>query len=75
MYGAFSILNLFLEFLLIYWLKYFSGQEEVRYPSGVMEISFSDGSVKKISSDGSEDIKFPDGTHVVVEANGDRSGH
>ena len=47
----------------------------MRYPSGVMEISFSDGSVKKISSDGSEDIKFPDGTHVVVEANGDRSGH
>ena len=73
MYDGFSILNLF--FKKSYYLKHFSGQEEVRYPSGVMEISFSDGSVKKISSDGSEDIKFPDGTHVVVEANGDRSGH
>ncbi len=53
--------------------RFFSGQEEIRYPNGTLQISFADGSVKRIDTDGTANINFPDGTKVVVKANGERT--
>lgn len=56
----------------------FSGQTEHRHKDGVIEVHFPNGTVRitnpsREKQDGvCEEWKYPDGTNVILKANGDR---
>lgn len=54
-------------------IKYFSGYIERRYPDGSLQAHCSNGTVRWIKPGNYEECRFPDGTLVSINADGEQT--